>query len=146
MLKNIFEERSNWAIVFLRLGIGIIFLIHGLGKLFSIGPAALGLETTAGFLTSIGVPAALFFAWVVALVETFGGLFVILGLLTRYSALLLTVDMIIAILLVHLPNGFVVANGGYEFALLLLLGSVALLFTGAGEKLSLERKLFEREF
>jgi len=145
MLKNIFEQRSDWAIVFLRLGIGIIFLIHGLGKLFAVGPAAAGIEGVAGFFTNIGVPSPVIFAWVVSLVETVGGLFVLLGVLTRYSALLLSIDMIVATLVVHLPNGFVVSSGGYEFTLVLLLGSVALLFTGAGSKLSLERKLLGKE-
>ena len=61
-------KHAEWAPVFLRLGVGIVFLVHGLGKLLAIGPAPLGLAGTAGFLASIGVPAAGFFAWVVALV------------------------------------------------------------------------------
>ena len=140
-LNKAFGKHSDWGVVFLRLGIGIVFLVHGLGKLLNIGPVALGITNTAGFFANIGIPAALFFAWVVALVETFGGLFVLVGLFTRISSILLVIDMLVAVLLVHLPKGFVVNNGGYEFALVLLLGAISLVLSGAGTKFVIENKL-----
>ena len=144
MLNKVFEKHAVWGLVFLRLGVGLIFFIHGIGKLFNVGPAALGMSNVAGYLGTLSVPIPVFFAWVVAIVETFGGLFIILGLLTRLSALLIAVDMIVAILLQHLSKGFLAQNGGFEFPLMLLLGAIALLFSGSGKKLSLERKLFKK--
>jgi len=136
---------SDWSLVSLRAGIGIVFLIHGIGKLLSIGPFAVGISGTAGFLTSLGIPAAIFFAWIVALAETFGGLFILVGFLTRYAAVAVAIDMIVAISLVHFKNGFSSQNGGYEFPLVLLLGAIALILSGAGNKLVLEKKLFQKE-
>jgi len=144
-MLNKLSKYSDWSLVVLRIGVGGIFLIHGLGKLLNIGPYAVGIGGTAGFLGSLGFPAALFFAWVLTLVETLGGAFILAGFLTRYAAVGVGIDMIVAIILIHLPNGFAVTNGGYEFPLLLLLAAIALLLSGAGNKLSLEKKLFQKE-
>jgi putative oxidoreductase len=64
--------------------------------------------------------------------EFFGGLLLIAGLLVRPAALALAVAMIVAIVMVHLPNGLFMSNNGYEFGLALLVVSVALVFRGAG--------------
>ena len=140
-INKFLSNYSDWSVLFIRLGVGIIFLVHGLGKLFNIGPAALGIASTAGYFESLGIPASLFFAWVVALVETIGGLFILLGLFTRASALLVGIDIFVAIILVHIPNGFSVQNGGIEFPLLLFLGAISLVFSGAGKKLALEKAI-----
>jgi len=145
MLNRMFEKYSDWALVFVRLSIGLVFFVHGIGKLFNVGPTAVGISGTATYFANLGIPEALFFAWIVALVETFGGLFIFVGLFTRYAALGIAIDMVVAILLVHLTNGFFVLNGGYEYPLVLLLGSIALLFSGGGKKLVLEKKLFGNE-
>ncbi len=133
------KKYASWSTLFLRLGVGIIFLIHGAGKLFNIGPTALGISGTADFFAGLGIPAALFFAWIVALVETLGGAALLLGIFTRYAALLLAIDMLTALLVFHLPKGFSILNGGYEFVLLLLLGNISLLLSGAGAKWNLEK-------
>ena len=140
MLDTKLKEYASWSTLFLRLGVGVVFLVHGVGKLLNVGPAALGVSNFAGYLSSLGVPAAMFFAWVVTLVETLGGAALLLGVVTRYAALLLAVDMLVALLLVHLQKGFSVAQGGYEFVLLLLLGGVSLLLSGAGKKWALGKK------
>ena len=74
----------------------------------------------------------MFFAWVVAILEVVGGLFLIFGFLTHWSAKLLALEMLVAILLVHVSNGFFVNGGGMEFALVLFATCVALMITGAG--------------
>lgn len=82
---------------------------------------------------SLGVPAPGLFAVIVTLVEFLGGLALILGFFTRIAAVLLAVDMLVAILTVHLPSGFFTNNGGFEFPLVLLAASIALVVTGPGE-------------
>lgn len=64
--------------------------------------------------------------------EFFGGLFILIGLLTRPAALVLAFTMLIAIVSVHLSNGLLLTNNGYEYALALLAGSISLLISGAG--------------
>ena len=76
-------------------------------------------------------------------VEFFGGLLLIVGLLVRPVALLLAATMVVAIVSVHLQNGFFLANNGYEFGLALLVISVGLAVRGAGS-LSADRALQSR--
>lgn len=73
----------------------------------------------------------------------FGGLAILLGLLTRPAALVLSVTMLVAIFSVHFSHGLFLSNGGYEFGLALLAGSVSLLISGAG-RLSLDNLLLKR--
>jgi putative oxidoreductase len=72
--------------------------------------------------------------------EFFGGLALIIGLLARPAALGLTFTLLVAIFAVHINNGLFMANNGYEFALALLGGSLAVLLEGAG-KLSVDRAI-----
>ena len=117
---------GRWSALPLRLAVGVVFLVHGAQKLFVFGPAG-----TAAFFEKIHVPAAGFTALVVIAVELLGGLALLLGAFTRVAALLLAVDMLGAILLVHLAAGFFLPNG-YEFTLTLLAASLSLVFMGAG--------------
>jgi len=64
--------------------------------------------------------------------EFFGGILLILGLLTRPSSLVLAITMIVAIFAVHFEHGLFMSNNGYEFALSLLAITVALIFQGGG--------------
>ncbi len=120
---------QGWGLAILRVVVGIVFLVHGFQKLF-----LMGFDGVAGMMGSLGVPAPGLFAVIVTLVELLGGLALILGLFTRLVAIPLAVDMLVATLTVHLPNGFsVLPNGGYEFTLVLLAASVALTVAGPGE-------------
>jgi putative oxidoreductase len=65
--------------------------------------------------------------------EFFGGLALVLGLLTRPAAFALSIAMVVAIFSVHFANGLFMSNNGYEFGLALLAASVSLLFSGAGK-------------
>ncbi|MDP3765105.1 MAG: DoxX family protein, partial [Nanoarchaeota archaeon] len=107
---------SQWTLALLRVVLGIIFTYHGYLKLFIAG----GLPGTAGFFAQVGIPMANYAAVVVAFAEFFGGLFLLLGMVTKWTTLVLTFQMLIAFLMVHLKNGLLVSKGGYEFVLLIL--------------------------
>ncbi|MBA3416758.1 MAG: DoxX family protein [Chloroflexia bacterium] len=130
-----------WGLALIRVVVGLAFFMHGYQKLFQQGVDGVG-----GFFGSLGVPAPGFFALVVSLLETFGGLALIVGLLTRVVGVLLAVDMLVALLLVHRPNGFFVGDGGIELVLVLGAAALALALTGPGP-LSLDHPLgIERRF
>ena len=75
--------------------------------------------------------------------EFFGGLFILLGLLTRPAAIALSFTMIVAIFSVHFANGLFMANNGYEFGLALLAASISLALSGSG-KLALDNVLAKK--
>lgn len=120
------SSNRSWGLTVLRVAVGVVFLMHGTQKLFSIG-----VPGVAGLMGSIGIPFPKFFGVVLTLVELFGGAALILGVATRLTALLLAVDMVVAILKVHLKNGFFMPMG-FEFAFTLLAANVCLLLAGAG--------------
>lgn len=127
-MEESMARMQGWGITLVRVMVGIVFLVHGLQKLF-----VSGIGGTAGFFESLAIPLPMVAAVVVTLVEIICGAALILGLATRWAAIPLAIDMLVAILLVHLPNGFIaVPNGGYEFALLLLVSNVSLVMAGAG--------------
>lgn len=115
----------SWGVTLLRLVVGVIFLVHG-GQKFSMG-----FHNVAGFLGSLGIPMPTFAAIVVTLVEFIGGMALILGMLTRYAAALLCVDMLVALITYHAKNGFFVPKG-VEFPLLLLAANINLVLAGGG--------------
>lgn len=122
-----------------RLIVGITFFAHGAQKLFAWF-GGYGLEGTAGWMASIGLEPGLLLAALAGSAEFFGGLLLIMGLLVRPAALVLAATMLVAIVTVHLENGFFMSNNGYEYALILLVVSIGLMVRGAGS-LSADRAL-----
>jgi putative oxidoreductase len=138
--RALLTDNSNTSLA-LRLSAGIIFMAHGAQKLFgSFG--GYGLEGTGQWMSSIGLEPGYLMALAAGSAEFFGGIALLLGLLTRPAAFILAITMLVAIITVHLPNGLFLSNDGYEFGLALLGISVALVFNGGG-KFSLDRKLFD---
>ncbi len=114
------------GLAILRVVTGSVFAAHGYQKFFGMG-----ISGVTGFFSGLGVPFPHTAAIVVSSVELFGGIALILGLMTRLVAIPLAIDMFMAIILVHWKNGFFVPKG-IEFALMLLTSSVALALAGAG--------------
>jgi putative oxidoreductase len=139
LLKTLTESNAGYSALALRVPVGIIFMAHGAQKLFGWF-GGYGLEGTAGWMESIGLAPGLLMAFLAGSGEFFGGLFILLGLLTRPAAAVLAVTMIVAIFSVHLVNGLFMSNNGYEFGLALLAASVSLALSGAG-KASLDNHL-----
>jgi putative oxidoreductase len=141
---------AAWWALPIRLIVGYGFLAHGLAKLLR------GVDKFAVILRHLGMPAPDVLAWATVVVEVAGGLAVLLGAVVSLAALPMAVVLVVAIVTVHLPNGFssiklqsVDAAGGhfgqpgYETDLLYLAGLAALVLGGAGP-LSLDRAVIQR--
>jgi putative oxidoreductase len=116
-----------------RIALGLIFFSHGYPKLAHSGA---GMQ---GFFVQHGLPG--YFVYISGVLEVFGGILLVLGLFTRAAALLLAVEMGVAIWKVHSAGGYLAVHD-YEFPLALATGCLALATVGAG-LLSLDNPLFE---
>jgi putative oxidoreductase len=128
-----------WALLPLRLIVGYGFLAHGLAK-WNRGPAGFG-----KLLHLLGIPAPLATAWLVTLLEIFGGLAILVGLFVALASVPLICSMLVAMFTVHLRFGFssvntigLTASGpvfgppGYEIDLLYVASLIALALFGPG--------------
>lgn len=116
-------NNKNLALLLLRIGVGLIFVLAGWGKLT-------GIENVQGFFGNVGIPMAGIMAWVVAIVEFVGGIMVLIGYKIKAPSLLLAFIMIVAILTVKLggDGGF----SGMRVDIMLLVTSLALAILGSG--------------
>lgn len=130
-LQNILKTNSSFATLILRVGLGLALLPHGAQKLFGWF-GGYGLEGTGQWMDSIGLHPGMLMAALAGGAEFFGGLALLLGLLTRPAAALTAFTMLVAIFSVHWSSGFFLSNGGYEYAFVLLLASLSLLVSGGG--------------
>jgi putative oxidoreductase len=136
LVDMLFGTYPSWSHLVVRLVLGIIFFAHGAQKTFGwFGGRGLA-ATISGFRQMNIPPAAAILA---ALVECFGGLAMIVGLLARPIALGLIVVMLMAIAKVHGRHGFFVnfamtpgKGHGYEFNLALIAMALSILIGGAG--------------
>src|ERR1700682_3638927 len=131
MFKKLMATSDDIAVTILRLTLGVVFFSHGAQKMLGWF-GGYGFSGSMGFFThQLGIPAPL--AFLVIVTEFFGGLGLILGLLTRIPALGIAVEMIIAVFMVHLPNGFFMnwagnqKGEGYEYHLLAIAVAAVLL-------------------
>lgn len=136
--QPVFRSRAEIALAVLRIVVGIVFIAHGAQKLFVYGHAGV-----AGGFVKMGIPLPEITSWIVAIVEFFGGIALVLGIVTELAAALLAIDMLCAIVLVHMKNGFF-APMGAEFPLSLLASAVALIIGGGGAW-SVDRRIRRRE-
>src|SRR6478672_9954805 len=117
------SNQVSLGLAVLRIATGIVFLNHGYAKMFKMG-----ISGVTGFFGQIGVPLPGVMATLITLLECFGAVALIVGFLTRPLALAFVLDMLGAIFLAQLKNGF----SKFELEFLLLGAGVALIFTGAG--------------
>ena len=114
------ERLQPLALLALRLALGAVMVGHGYHKVFG------GMSHYVEFIRHLGIPGWL--AYCSAGAEFFGGIAIFAGLFTRVAALVVFVDMAVALLKVDLKNGF----SGYEFSMTLAAVAFALIFSGAG--------------
>ncbi len=139
VLKKLLASTAGYAPLALRLPISIIFMAHGAQKLFGWF-GGYGLQGTGQWMASIGMEPGVLMAFLAGSGEFFGGLFILIGLLTRPAAAVLSFTMVVAIVSVHIGNGLFLSNNGYEFGLALLTATISLALSGAG-KLSADGQL-----
>lgn len=132
-----YSRRVDTGLLILRIAVGIVFLMHGGQKLFVFGFAGV-----TGAFGQMGAPFPAVTGPLAAIVEFLAGGALVIGLLTRLAAFGLAIDMLGAIILVHLKGGFFLPSG-YEFALTLLAANVAIAIAGAGYY-SLDRIIADR--
>ncbi|VEF12156.1 membrane protein [Pseudomonas fluorescens] len=139
LINKVLFTRAGYGLTVLRIAVGVIFAAHGSQKLFGLF-GGYGLAGTAQWMESIGLTPGYLMASLAGGTEFFAGLALIIGLLVRPAALGLAFLSLVAIFSVHIGNGLFMANNGYEFALALLAGSIAVLIEGA-RKLSADRAI-----
>ena len=133
------ERWQRWVPIPIRMILGVGFMVHGWAK-WSRGPAAF-----ADLLKQVGVPLPLANAWLVTLVEIFGGAALLMGAFVAIISIPLILSMLGAMFTVNIKYGFSAVNTigltpqgpqfgppGYEINLLYIAGLVALILGGAG--------------
>lgn len=129
---------SSWgavdvAALAVRVALGVIFVAHGGQKLFAWFGGR-GIDGTGAFFHSVGIPAPQVFAYVVGATEFFGGILLLVGLLTIVATIGLLIDMVVAIATVSHAAGFFVTaqKAGWELNLAVIGLLVAVLVVGPG--------------
>jgi putative oxidoreductase len=118
--------RFDAALLLIRIASGLAFLYHGSGILFG----AFGGPGPEKFAAGMHAPGTI--GYLVGLAQVAGGLAILTGLFIRIGAICAAIVMLGAIFLVHLPHGFDINQGGFEYAFTQLLIAVALILAGAG--------------
>ncbi len=119
-----------WGALLLRLVLGYSMARHGYDKVIPHG----ALKHFAHYVTTLGFP--LWLGYVSAFTEFVGGIFLIVGLLTRLAAFMIAINMLVALFTVGIHQGFGIYNYIAELAAI----AIMLVFYGAG-RLALDRKI-----
>jgi putative oxidoreductase len=127
------------GILIIRVFFGLAIAGHGAQKLFGWF-GGYGIKGTGGFFESIGFRPGAAFATAAGLSEMGGGLLIAMGLFTPFGAAAVLSAMLVAMVSVHLKNGFFAAGNGIEMPFLYAVAALATAFTGAGA-ISLDRLL-----
>ena len=126
-LARLYEAKLPVAETLMRIVVGVMFLMHVSVK-FKLGGSAVA----ANIFAKNGIEPALLWTYVVMFLELFGGVCLVAGLFTRFVAAALAIEMLIALLFVHLPKGYAAAAGGYEYVLLIGAVCFVLAIRGGG--------------
>ena len=132
MINKDLTKHSDVALLLLRIGVGVVFIVAGWGKLN-------GIEGVQGFFGNLGIPLPGIMAWVVAIVEFVGGIMVLVGAKTRIPNILLAIIMVVALITTKLGGEFSAAR----VDLLLLLMTSSLVILGSG-KYSVDEMFFNK--
>ncbi|WP_166242830.1 DoxX family protein [Paenibacillus turpanensis] len=120
------------GILIIRVIIGLLFIGHGVQKLFGWF-GGYGLKGTGGWMESIGMKPGVAMAFAAGASELVGGLLFAAGWLTGLGAALIVATMLIAIVKVHGANGLWATSNGYEYHLVLIAAVIGVALVGAGD-------------
>ncbi|MGB7554557.1 MAG: DoxX family protein [Candidatus Korobacteraceae bacterium] len=144
MFHKIVSTSNDFTLTIARLVLGLVFFAHGAQKMLGWF-GGYGFHGTMGFFTQqMGIPAPLAFLAICA--EFFGGLGLLVGLLSRIAALGIIVNMLVAIATVHHVNGFFMnwtgqqKGEGFEYHLLAIALAIVVLIKGSGA-ISIDRAI-----
>ncbi|MFQ5672366.1 MAG: DoxX family protein [Nitrospinales bacterium] len=131
MLKftSTFPEAAK---IILRVSTGVVFVYHGVLKLFAPFGGA-GMAGFTRYLKNLQIPYPEISAYLAAGAEFFCGLALILGFLARWATIPLIATMAVAIVAVTGRNGFDIVNSGYEYNMILIAVLVSILLMGSGK-------------
>ncbi|MEM9981483.1 MAG: DoxX family protein [Bacteroidota bacterium] len=129
-----FKPNIDWASLLLRVSLGGMFFLHGIGKPFVVGME----DVISGFVAK-GFP--IWTAYASTIIEIVGGIMLLLGTYTRFACLLL-LPVSLGILVYHLPHGWVFHNagGGWEYPQLIVVGLIVTFMMGGGRFTVIPRK------
>ncbi len=144
MFRKLVSTPNDFVLTIVRLVLGIVFFAHGAQKMLGWF-GGYGFHGTMGFFTQqMGIPAPLAFLAICA--EFFGGLGLLVGLLSRIAALGIIVNMLVAIATVHHVNGFFMnwsgqqKGEGFEYHLLAIALAIVVVIKGLGA-ISIDRAI-----
>jgi putative oxidoreductase len=121
---NFLNRLHPLGLLVLRLALGAVMIAHGYQKIFG------GMPQFMQMLQHMGIPA--WMAYLTVAAEFGGGILLVAGFLTRLAALAIFIDMVVAIIKVHLHNGLFSKNGGFEFPMVCGAIAFSLIWSGAG--------------
>jgi putative oxidoreductase len=135
-MRKLLATPKDLTLTLLRLVLGVVFFAHGAQKALGWF-GGYGFSGTMGFFTHLlHIPAP--FAFLAIMAEFLGGIGLLLGALGRIAAFGITVNMLVAVMMVHLPNGFFMnwtgqqKGEGFEFHLLVIAITTVLMIRGSG--------------
>jgi putative oxidoreductase len=126
-LAGFYEAMLPVAETLVRIVVGVMFLMHVMTK-FGMGAGTVATNVFA----KNGIEPALMWTYFIMFLELIGGIGLILGLFTRFFAAALAIEMLVALLVVHLPHGYSASRGGYEYVLLIGAVCFAIAMRGGG--------------
>ncbi len=122
---------ASFGLLIIRVLLGLTFAAHGTQKLFGWFGGH-GIEGTGGFFESIGIKPGKRMAFFAGAGELVGGLLFAIGFLTPLAAIIIILTMLVAIIKVHIKNGYWAGNNGYEYNALIIIAAAGVAFIGAG--------------
>src|SRR5215510_6376380 len=131
-LGRIYDATAEYAVPLLRIALGGILIPHGMQKLFGTF-GGMGLAGNAALFDRLGYHPGMFWGTLVACTEFFGGILLVIGLLTRFASAAVVIFMINAIYVTSKAGGFFWTNRGSEFSILIFFVALFFLIRGGGD-------------